>query len=300
MPTLRLRAFAKINLGLHILGRRTDGYHELRTVYQAISLADRIEVTMGARSASGGARITVASDDPAVPDGPQILVYKACQRWCEARGLKRSIAVRIEKRIPAGSGLGGASSDAAAAVTALEKLTGDRLSLLSRLELAAELGSDVPFFLEGGRAFGCGRGEEVYALPDLPQRHCLVVFPGFSQSTREAYAAFDFQLTAGRKPRSIYSFGKWPQFPWQRWEAAENDFEQVVFAKWPELQKLKRQLLRAGAEMASLSGSGSAVYAIFASARKMSSCRRWVPPAWHSYVVRTLSRAEYHRLRFES
>ncbi|HXJ94958.1 MAG TPA: hypothetical protein VMT20_19120, partial [Terriglobia bacterium] len=264
------------------------------------SLADRMKVTLGTRSAPAGTGITVESDDPAVPSGPQNLVYKACQRWCEARGLKRSITVSIEKRIPAGGGLGGASSDAAAVLVALERLAGDRLPPASRFEIAADLGSDVPFFLEGGRALGCGRGEEVYRLPDLPQRHCLVVFPGFSQSTREAYAAFDSQLTAEQKPRSIYSFGKWPQFPWQCWEAAENDFERVVFAKWPELQRLKRQLLRAGAEMASLSGSGSAVYAIFASARKLASCRKWVPPRWRSFAVRTLSRAEYHRLQFES
>ena len=296
MPTLKLRAFAKINLGLRILGRRPDGYHELRTVYQAISLADRMAVTLGARSASA-AGITVEADDPTVPSGPENLVYRACQRWLEARGLRRSITVSIEKRIPAGSGLGGASSDAAAVLLALERLTGDRLPSASRLEIAAQLGSDVPFFLEGGRALGCGRGEEVYGLPDLPRRHCLVVFPGFSQSTREAYATFDSRLTAEPKPRSIYSFGKWPQFPWQCWEAAESDFEQVVFAKWPELQKLKRQLLRAGAEMASLSGSGSAVYAIFASARKLASCRRWVPLAWRSFAVRTLSRAEYHNLQ---
>jgi len=389
MPTLRLRAFAKINLGLRVLGRRSDGYHELRTVYQAISLADRIEVTLSARSTRTGPEITVESDDPAVPSGPQNLVYRACQRWSEVRRLRRAVAVRIEKRIPAGSGLGGASSDAAGVLLALERLTGDRLGPAARLQLSAELGSDVPFFVEGGRAFGCGRGEEVYRLPDLPRRPCLVVFPGFSQSTREAYAALDrvwcpaqpsatpsplaprpleavkevgrwavaavydrrntiesedrrsqtaatagffhsplgeegsgvrgisditrdktlpsqapppldSQLTAGPNPYSIYSFGKWPQFPWECWEAAENDFEPVVFAKWPELRKLKRQLLRAGAEMASLSGSGSAVYAIFASARKLDSLRKVAPASGRTFAARTLSRAECQQLRFES
>jgi 4-diphosphocytidyl-2-C-methyl-D-erythritol kinase len=300
MPTLRLRAFAKINLGLRVLGLRPDGYHEIRTVYQAISLADRIEVTLSARAAPSGAGITVQADDPAVPNGPENLVYRACQRWSEVRGLRRRIAVRIEKRIPAGSGLGGASSDAATVLLALESLTGDRLGAASRLELAVELGSDVPFFLEGGRAFGSGRGEEVYCLPNLPRRRCLVVFPGYSQSTREAYAALDSQLTARPSPCSIYSFGKWPQFPWECWEAAENDFERVVFAKWPELQRLKLQLLRAGAEMASLSGSGSAVYAFFASARILDSLRKAVPASWRSFAARTLSRAEYQRLRFDS
>lgn len=292
MGALRLPAFAKINLGLRILGRRPDGYHEIRTVYQVISLADYLQVSLAVRPGE----IEVEADAADVPAGPANLVYKACDRWREARRTRRGIHVAIRKTIPAGSGLGGASSDAAAAIVALERLAGDRLSLSARLEIAAGLGSDVPFFLFGGRALGCGRGEEVYPLPDLPARNCLVVFPGFPQSTREAYDAVDSQLTAERSGRNIYSFGKWPHFPWEDWEAAENDFESVVFAKWPELSRLKRQLLRAGAEMASLTGSGTAVYAIFSSARKLASERRLLPPGWCSFAARTVSRAEFKRV----
>ena len=289
MGALRLPAFAKINLGLRILGQRPDGYHEIRTVYQTISLADNLEVSLASRPGA----IEVEAEAPDVPSGPGNLVYKACQRWREARATHRGIRVTIEKKIPAGSGLGGASSDAAAALVALERMSGDRLGLAARLELAAGLGSDVPFFLFGGRAFGCGRGEEVYPLADLPPRHCLVVFPGFPQSTRDAYAAIDSRLTEERAGRNIYSFGKWPQFPWEDWEAAENDFESVVFAKWPELSKLKRQLLRAGAEMASLTGSGTAVYAIFPSARKLALARDLLPKKWRSFATRTLSRSDF-------
>jgi 4-diphosphocytidyl-2-C-methyl-D-erythritol kinase len=308
MPALRLRAFAKINLGLRILGRRADGYHEIRTTYQSITLADQLEVRLNSRP--GG--IEVETDAPDVPGGPANLVYQACERWRSARGLRRGIRVTLEKRIPAGSGLGGASSDAAAALVALEGLTGDRLPLAARLEIASGLGSDVPFFLFGGRALGCGRGEEVYPLPDLAPRHCLIVDPGFPQSTREAYDAVDSQLTAEAGDRNIYSFGKWPQFPWDDWEAAENDFETVVFAKWPELGRLKRQLLRAGAEMASLTGSGTAVYAIFLSARKLAFARRLLSRTLlsrtllprtlrsmelRSFAARTLSRAEYRTMQ---
>jgi len=290
MGALRLSAFAKINLGLRILGQRPDGYHEIRTVYQSMSLADGLNVSLASRPGAIEVEVDVAD----VPSGRDNLVYKACERWREARATRRGIRVTIEKKIPAGSGLGGASSDAAAALLALERLSGDRLGLAARLELAAGLGSDVPFFLFGGRALGCGRGEEVYPLPDLPPRHCLVVFPGFPQSTREAYAAIDSQLTGERPGRNIYSFGKWPQFPWEDWEAAENDFESVVFAKWPELSRLKRQLLRAGAEMASLTGSGTAVYAIFPSARKLASARMLLPREWRSFATRTLLRSEFH------
>lgn len=295
MPAIELRAFAKINLGLRILGRRTDDYHELRTVYQSISLADRLQVSLASRPGP----VIVKADSADVPDGPANLVYRASERWRLVRGLKRGIRVSLEKTIPSASGLGGASSDAAATLLALERLTGDKLPQAKRLEIASGLGSDVPFFLVGGRALGCGRGEEVYALPDLEgPRHCLVVCPPFSQSTREAYAALGSRLTAGRRPRSIYSFGKWPQFPWESWGPAENDFEEIVFAKWPELRELKRQLLRAGAEMASLSGSGTAVYAIFVSARKLAFSREVVPPGWRTFAVRTLSRAAYRRRMF--
>jgi 4-diphosphocytidyl-2-C-methyl-D-erythritol kinase len=288
MGSARFPAFAKINLGLRILGSRPDGYHEIRTVYQSISLRDRLDVSLATRPGA----IEVLAGAPGVPDGPDNLVYKACERWREARRTKRRIRVALRKEIPPGSGLGGASSDAAATIVALERLSGDRLPLAARLEIAAELGSDVPFFLLGGRALGCGRGEEVYPLPDLAPRRCLVILPGFSQSTREAYAAIDSQLTAEQPSRNIYSFGKWPQFPWDDWEAAENDFESVVFAKWPELSELKRQLLRAGAEMASLTGSGTAVYAIFPSARKLAFARDLLPKKWRSFAGRTLSRSE--------
>jgi 4-diphosphocytidyl-2-C-methyl-D-erythritol kinase len=291
MPSIRLRAFAKINLGLRILARRPDHYHEIRTMYQAISLADLVTIELGSRSGE----IVVETDDPSVPDGPENLAYRACDAWRKSRGWRRAVRIRIEKKIPSASGLGGASSDAAVTLIGLERLTGDRLPLAERLQLAAELGSDVPFFLIGGRALGCGRGEEVYPLDDLPNRHCLVIFPGYSQSTREAYAAAGSRLTSPAKPHTIYSFGMWPQFPVNDWGPAENDFEAVVFAKWPELGKLKRQLLRAGAEMASLSGSGSAVYAIFDSARKLISAQRSVRPDWRSFGVHTLRRVEYHK-----
>ena len=291
MTSIRLSAFAKINLGLRVLSRRPDDYHEIRTMYQAVSLADEIVIQMDPRPGE----ISVATDDSLVPTGPRNLAYRACEVWRKARGSERAVRISITKKIPAGSGLGGASSDAAATLIGLERLTGDRMPPGARLKLASELGSDVPFFLNGGRAFGCGRGEEVYALPDLPRRQCLICFPGYPQSTPEAYAAIDSRLTDGAKSLNIYSFGMWPQFPENEWGPAENDFETFVFAKWPELGRLKRQLLRAGAEMASLSGSGTAVYAIFDSARKLVSAQKLLRREWRSFAVRTLGRAECHK-----
>jgi 4-diphosphocytidyl-2-C-methyl-D-erythritol kinase len=299
--TLRLRAFAKINVGLKVLARQADGYHQLRTVYQTLALHDRLELSL----ATEGGGIEVICADPAIPAGRQNLVYRACQSWKQARKFRGRIRVRLEKRIPAGSGLGGGSSDAAATLLGLEHLTGDRLDAVTRFKLAAHLGSDVPLFLYGGRVLGCGRGEQVYPLVDLPRRPCLVVFPGFAVSTVEAYQALDGErsatnprLTEGEQAFSISSFGARSSFPQETWGPAENDFEHVVFARWPGLARLKRRFIRAGAEIASLTGSGSAVYAVFPSARKLTGAWKQTPAGWLAFRTRTLSRREYQRLLF--
>ncbi|PYU95839.1 MAG: 4-(cytidine 5'-diphospho)-2-C-methyl-D-erythritol kinase [Acidobacteria bacterium] len=344
--SIRVRAFAKINLGLKVLGKRPDGYHEILTIYQTVALHDRLEILLR-RASGGGTRraredVRVVCDDAAVPSGPRNLVHQACRLWKRARKFRGAIEVRLQKRIPVGGGLGGGSSDAAATVLGLERLTGDRLDAPSRFKLAARLGSDVPLFLCGGRVLGCGRGEKVYPLQDLPRRNCLVVFPGFSVSTTEAYQTVvalyergtgigdrgsgsaeayqavaalyerrrrsqtaatttdrSLRLTRVTKAPRIYDFGARPQFSLKDWGPAENDFERVAFARWPELAKLKRRFIRAGAETASLTGSGSAVYAIFASARQLDRASRLVPAGWQVFRTRALTRAEYRRLLFE-
>jgi 4-diphosphocytidyl-2-C-methyl-D-erythritol kinase len=292
--TLRLRAFAKINAGLKIIGKRPDGYHEIRTIYQTIALHDRLEISL----APAGNEIAVACDNPGVPAGQGNLVYRACELWRQARAFGGGIRVQLEKVIPPGSGLGGASTDAAATLLGLERLTGDRLDFSARHKLAAALGSDVPLFLLGGRVLGCGRGEEVYPLSDLPARACLVVFPGFSVSTAEAYREAGLRLT-GEAPTAYSSrFGAWPQIPPMSWGPAENDFEPVVFARWPELARLKRRFIRAGADVASLTGSGSAVYALFSSPRQLARASQLIPKGWHLFRTRTLARSGYHRGMF--
>ncbi len=292
--TLRLRSFAKINAGLKILRRRPDGYHEIRTIYQTIGLHDRLEVSVS-NSATG---VRVDCDNPAIPAGPGNLVYRTCEAWARARDWRGGIQVKIRKSIPLGSGLGGASTNAAATILGLERLTGEQLDFVARERLGASLGSDVPLFFLGGRVLGCSRGEEVYPLADLPARACLVVFPGFSMSTAEAYRQAGSRLTeSGESPYSN-SFGAWPHFPLMSWGPAENDFEQVVFARWPELARVKRRLIRAGADVASLTGSGSAIYALFPSSRLMARAQKLIPNGWLKFPTRTLVRAEYHRRIF--
>ena len=297
-PTIRLRAFAKVNLGLRILGKRRDGYHEIRTIYQTIALHDRLTISFDRRAAG----LAVECDDARVPTGRGNLVFRTCELWKRARKFQSGIRVRLQKRIPPGSGLGGASADAAATLLGLERLTGDQMAVDERGRLAARLGSDVPLFLWGGRVLGCGRGEDVYPLWDLPARKCLVVFPGFSVSTadayKEAWRSARSRLTGAANTHNIDGFGARPHFPLEHWGPAENDFEHVVFARWPELARLKRRLIRAGAETASLTGSGSAVFAVFVSARKFSRASSFVPAGWQQFQTRTLPRAEYERLIF--
>jgi 4-diphosphocytidyl-2-C-methyl-D-erythritol kinase len=296
--TVRLRAFAKINLGLKIIGKRPDGYHEIQTLYQTVALHDLLRISV----ASGPPSIRVECEDARVPTGRLNLIHRACELWGRARKFRGAIRVRLEKKIPMGAGLGGASTDAAATLLGLEQLTGERLSLQSRLQLAGRLGSDVPLFFWGGRVQGCGRGEEVSPLWDLPGRDCLIVFPGFSVSTAWAYGqagrAAKMRLTGNGLGPNIERFGAWSHFPLNEWGPAENDFERVVFARWPELARLKRLLIRAGAESAALTGSGSAVFAVFDSARQLPGASRFIPAGWQTFRTRTLPRAEYERLVF--
>ena len=242
-----------------------------------------------------GRGLEIECDDATIPQGPGNLVHRACVLWRKARRLQGGIQIRLVKGIPSGSGLGGASSDAAATLLGLERLTGDRLGQAVRFKLARELGSDVPLFLWGGRVLGCGRGEEVYPLADLPVRHCLIVFPGFSVSTSDAYREASLRLTKNAGPARMKILGEWPPFPLDRWGPAENDFEKVVFARWPMLARLKAQLIRAGAEVASLTGSGSAVFALFDSARKLHQAANLVPQGWQIFQTRTQTRPEYLR-----
>ncbi|MDP9168980.1 MAG: 4-(cytidine 5'-diphospho)-2-C-methyl-D-erythritol kinase, partial [Acidobacteriota bacterium] len=197
--TARLKAYAKLNLGLRVLFRRPDGFHELRTIFQTISLTDRLEV------AFTRARRTVVRVEgaPGIQDN---LVEKAARLVLDALGMTAALHFQLTKRIPTGAGLGGGSSDAAAVLLALPVLSGKRLPFERLRALAAELGSDVPFFLYGGAALGLGRGEELYPLPDRSARHAVVVAPAVHSSTAEAYADLSPRLTTIPLQNKLDSF----------------------------------------------------------------------------------------------
>jgi 4-diphosphocytidyl-2-C-methyl-D-erythritol kinase len=207
------------------------------------------------------------------------------------------IEFRLRKQIPMGAGLGGGSSDAAAVLLALPVLAGRRLELARLMELAATLGSDVPFFLLGGSAVGLGRGTELYPLPDAPARRGLLVAPELHVSTAAAYRALDPRLTTESQQNKIVSFqsrawsGQWPGTG----EAGRNDFEAVVFEQFPQLASLKQRLVRLGACPAMMTGSGSAIFGLFDSKEQIGRAAKSFA-AQRCFPISLVSRARYRRL----
>jgi 4-diphosphocytidyl-2-C-methyl-D-erythritol kinase len=291
MPSVSLPAFAKINLRLHILGRRPDGYHELRTIFQAISLHDTLEL-----ESQRGSRIDLTiegNDGLAAERSRDNLVYRALAAARKELGLRHGVRARLLKRIPVGRGLGGGSSDAAAALNGLAALAKKRIAPARMIQIGSRLGADVPFFLFGGQALGVGRGDEIYPLPDGPRRTVLVVSPqDIAVRTADAYGWLRARLTKRPSASTLSSFCAlcWSTQGGGTW----NDFESVVFPRHSRLKSIKRDLLKSGAVEASLAGSGSAVFALF---RSPAQARRAAQAFPHDqiFICETLSRGEYCR-----
>lgn len=252
---VRLRALAKINLDLRVLSKRPDGFHEIRTVFQTISLADSIEIAFSpARKTS-----IELEQDVEIPGN---LMVRAASVVLEAMGKTGRVTMKLRKQIPVGGGLGGGSSDAAAVLRALPVLAGRVVPTPLMVRLASALGSDVPFFLFGGKAVGIGRGTELFPLPDGKARSAVVVTPGIQVSTVAAYRDLGALLTpeSSRQGQDGFSTAVWGNEG-----AMRNDFERVVFQQHPQLAAIKQRLVKAGAMPAMLSGSGSAVFGLFRS-----------------------------------
>lgn len=286
-----VRAYAKVNLDLRVLGTRPDGFHELRTVFQSIVLHD----TLLCVSRPGPFAITCRT--PAIPLDASNLVWKAAALlWTELgrAGEPQDVTIAIDKQIPLQAGLGGGSADAAAALQALARLWGG-VPLPFLRDVAARIGADVPFFLSGGTALGLGRGEEIYPLVDLPTHWIVLARPPYGVSTAEAYAWYDEDRAEGlreppREPQML-------PVPWPT-RAAQmvNDLEPPVVRRHPEIAALKSQLRDAGAVAAAMSGSGSAVFGLF---RSQAAARRVLKPlsrgGVRALLSRTISRAEHER-----
>lgn len=299
MGTIKGFAWAKVNLGLRILDRRPDGFHELRTVFQTISLHDQIEVETA--PGAGSIDLTCGAMDIAPENN---LAYRAARAWLRASGSDVDVRIRVEKHIPTGAGLGGGSSDAAAVLLALQALHPGLLTAQQLFSAASSLGSDVPFFLVGGRAVGIGRGTETYALQDAPRSWYVVLAPDVSISTPWAYetlaASRQSALTHVRKEASIEMFcasvnAPFTALPEGSIPAVQNDFEASIFERHPRLRQCRDWLLEHGALEAFMTGSGAALIGCFPSEASARSVVESPATPTNSYVVHTVCRSECHQ-----
>ena len=286
MNAFRAICPAKVNLALRVLGRRADGFHELVTLFQAIDLSDELE-------GEEAEELSLDVRDSTIPGDEDNLVMRAARllqsRVQHARG--RGARLRLLKRIPAGAGLGGGSSDAAGALVLLNELWGLGVAPAELAAFAAELGSDVPFFLVGGTSLGTGRGELIAPLRALPERPLLLGSPPFGLRTADVYRALRVPLTAllpdVTVPRLFVKFAEGNDFA-----LASNDLERAAFAIRGELATFREAMTRAGAELALLSGSGSTVFGLFRAGTDVNSkveSLRGAFPDWTFRASRTIA-----------
>lgn len=290
MRAVRVSAHAKINLSLRVTAVRPDGYHDLRTVFQALALHD--EITFVDRPGP----FEIECDNPLVPRDDQNLVWRAAALLWEAAGRPgkpNGVRVTIDKRIPVEGGLGGGSSDAAAAFRGLASLWRIPIADEGLLPLAARTGADVPFFFTGGAALGIDRGDCLFPMFDLPRLEVVLVLPGFGISTKAAYAWYDEDASSNQPLRTLQVPGRVPG-TWAR-PAADvvNDLEEPVARRYPEIAEAAGILRQAGAEAAAMSGSGSAVFGLFTSSGAAGAAvRASQKRGWRAVRTRTLGHAE--------
>ena len=292
--TIRIRAYAKVNLSLRVGALQADGFHPLQTVFQSLALHDTLQVT----ARPGPFELTCS--DPAVPVDNRNLVTRAARELWSALGRAgepRGVAVHLAKHIPMQAGLGGGSSDAASALSALARLWRPRGARVEVAAIAARLGSDVPYFLLGGTALGLSRGEELYPLVDLPAFSVVLALPAFGVATADAYRWFDEdRLTQATAPQgSCGAISAWLGHPLR----LVNDLEAPVARRHPGIVAARRALEAAGAEAASMTGSGSAVFGLFAGEAAAGRAARAVAAAgFVALPTRTVDRRTCQRVHF--
>ncbi len=291
----RLIAVAKLNLGLRVLYKRADEFHELRTLFQTISLADSIDVSYAPSSAR---EITLESE-LAIADN---LIVRATHALLEEIGTGGKIHFKLKKKIPMGGGLGGGSSNAAAVLLGLPALMRKRVPLEVLSRIGATLGSDIPFFLHGGRALGLGRGTELYPLPDGPAEPVLLVVPGFPISTPEAYRMISANLGPDAASTTAFEMQLWQgecaRFHKKKRMNLQNDFEPSAFAQFPELAAIQKSLWRTGASPAGMTGSGSTMYGFHEDIEQAKAAAGKLK-TWGTVAASTVTRRKFRAMWFK-
>lgn len=259
MAEIKLKANAKINLFLDILGKRKDGYHNIKTVFQEISLSDDIfikEIKNGIPLKRDS--VSIVCDNPLIPTDKRNLVYKSADLIKRRFGIKKSVEIKIKKRIPVGAGLGGGSADAAAVLRGLNKLWNLKLTKSQLVRIGKQIGADVPFFLYGGRCLGEGIGDKLTSLKIRKKEWYVLVNPPFEIFTKTVYSRLTpleiqyrgaTSLMGLTKTRKTYKINK-----------HTNRLEDVVIPLYPEIKKIKDLLVENGAKFSLMSGSGSCVF----------------------------------------
>jgi 4-diphosphocytidyl-2-C-methyl-D-erythritol kinase len=284
---LKLPSFAKINWTLRVAGRRPDGYHEVATVLQTVSLCDELSFAL-----RDDGEISLTCDDPSIPVDDSNLIVRAARVLSSNLGAE----IKLVKKIPAKGGLGGGSSNAAVTLLALNALWRLGLGDTDLRQIGSGLGADVPFFLIGGTGVARGTGAEVTEAQDVPQKYLIIVTPNASVSTATAYASLNAPSLTTTDSVSILSSSFTEPFSVDRSQwPLHNDFEGVIFELEPEIKRVKLALLDAGAGVALLAGSGSSVFGIFndKTARDQALGNLTCEAGWRVFPCNTLSRSEY-------
>jgi 4-diphosphocytidyl-2-C-methyl-D-erythritol kinase len=285
----RLPSFAKINLSLRVVGKRDDGFHELCTVFQTISLADEIRI-------GEADELTLTCSNPLMPTDSDNIIVKAVERLSQEHGVKLGARIHLEKHIPSPGGLGGGSSNAAVTLLALRKLWDLPITDEDLESIGRELGADVPFFVRGGTALGTGRGDVIEPLGDIRPRPMLIVTPNVSIPTREAFAGVSAPSLTSEAAKSILQICRFESESADFLQTAvTNDLESSVFEKFPEVRRVKQKLLELGATNAAMSGSGASVFAIFDKEETRQAALKALDTEvnWRKFAVAAISRNKY-------
>ena len=249
---MSIKAYAKINVGLKILDKRDDGFHNIETTLATINLSDILTLE---QNDSG-----IVVDAPGLDVRPEDnLCFRAADLFVGRYGIKEGIKIRLIKNIPVGAGLGGGSADAAAVLKGMARLHNMHIDDKELMELGAELGSDIPFFIKGGAAYARGRGEDLKFFK-LPHMKLVLYYPGYPVSTKWAYEEYDRMMLTPAPEVDNISGGKKKKI--RKGFELENNFEKVVFKRHPDLLDVKMNLLSTGVFFVSLSGSGSSIFAV--------------------------------------